>query len=205
MSGAGDAPSIVYLHGFRSSPASAKAARLMAAVAALPPQVRPVLIVPELPHRPAQAMAVIDAIAVRQARRLCFVGSSLGGFYATVAAERHRARAVLINPAVRPDQELRAYAGMQVNLHTGAAFDVTADHFEELRAMRPMRVTRPDRYFLLVQSGDEVLDYRQAVAFYAGAWQFVGGGGDHGFAAFDAEVPAILRFAGVGGGFVRCT
>lgn len=150
-------------------------------------------------------MAQIDAIAVRHAARLCFVGSSLGGFYATVAAEWHGARAVLINPAVRPDQELRAHAGMQVNLHTGAAFDVTADHFEELRAMRPMRITRPDRYFLLVQSGDAVLDYRQAIGFYAGAWQFVAGGGDHGFTAFDEELPAILRFAGVGRGFVRCT
>ena len=62
-----------------------------------------------------------------------------------------------------------------------------------------MRITRPGRYFLLVQSGDEVLDYREAVAYYAGAWQYVQGGGDHAFQGFDAQIPAILRFATAGG------
>jgi uncharacterized protein len=88
---------------------------------------------------------------------------------------------------------------VQLDLHTGAAFDVTDAHFDELAAMRVRRVTRPERYFLLVQTGDEVLDYRQAVAFYAGAFQYVEGGGDHAFAGFDAQVPAILRFCGVDG------
>ena len=192
------APTIVYLHGFRSSPASVKATRLAAIVAALPASIRPALIVPALDHRPVRAMESIHAIAAaHDAGRLAFVGSSLGGFYATVAAERHGARAVLINPAIRPDVDLRAHAGMQLNLHTGAEFEVAEAHFAELAAMRIRRITRPERYLLLVQTGDEVLDYRQAVAFYAGAFQSVEGGGDHAFTGFDAQVPAILRFCGV--------
>jgi predicted esterase YcpF (UPF0227 family) len=191
-----DAPTIVYLHGFRSSPASAKAGQLRAAVAALDAASRPALFVPELPHRPALALAAIDRIAAgRDRARLCFVGSSLGGFYAIVAAERHGARAVLVNPAIRPDESLAAYAGIQTNLYTGAAFEVTADHFAELRAMRVARITRPDRVFLLVETGDELLDYREAVVFCGGAWQFVRGGGDHAFQAFAEQIPAILRFA----------
>ena len=63
--------------------------------------------------------------------------------------------------------------------------------------MRVDRISRPERYFLMVQSGDDVLDYRRAVAFYQGAWQFVQGGGDHAFAGFEAQIPAILRFAGL--------
>ena len=59
------------------------------------------------------------------------------------------------------------------------------------------RITRPDRYFLLVETGDEVLDYREAVAHYAGAWQYVRGGGDHAFSVFAEQIPAIMRFAGV--------
>jgi predicted esterase YcpF (UPF0227 family) len=141
-------------------------------------------------------MAEIHRIAAgRDPARLCFVGSSLGGFYATVAAERHGARAVLINPAIRPDEALAAHAGVQTNLYTGAAFEVTAAHFAELRAMRVTRITRPDRVFLLVETGDELLDYREAVAFCGGAWQFVRGGGDHVFQAFAEQIPAILRFA----------
>jgi predicted esterase YcpF (UPF0227 family) len=188
---------LVYLHGFRSSPASIKARQLGQAVAALPDADRPTLSVPELDHRPAYAMmAILARVAGIDASTLTFVGSSLGGFYATYAAERLGARAVLINPAIRPDEDLRPYRGGQVNLHTGAGFEVTDAHFAALAALRVARITRPDRYLLLVQAGDEVLDYRQAVAFYAGAWQRVEGGGDHGFAGFEAQIPLVFRFAG---------
>ena len=199
-------PTIVYLHGFRSSPASAKATRLAEAVGRLPERDRPVLHIPELNDRPAVAMAAILALA-RNADPcgVTFVGSSLGGYYATCAAETLGAGAVLVNPAVRPYDDLAPYRGRQVNLYTGAAFVVTDRHFEELRALAIPKITRPERYLLLVQSGDEVLDYRVAVAFYAGGWQQVAGGGDHAFSGFETQIPGILRFCGVGGdpGFVR--
>jgi predicted esterase YcpF (UPF0227 family) len=199
-------PTIVYLHGFRSSPASAKATRLAEAVGRLPERDRPLLHIPHLDDRPAVAMAAILALARNtDPCDVTFVGSSLGGCYATCAAETLGARAVLVNPAVRPYDELAPYRGRQVNLYTGTAFDVTERHFEELRALAIPKITRPARYLLLVQSGDEVLDYRVAVAFYAGAWQYVASGGDHAFSRFEAQLPAVLRFCGVGGepGFVR--
>jgi uncharacterized protein len=193
---------IVYLHGFRSSPASAKAKRLGEAVAALPERDRPMLHVPPLDDRPAVAMAaILDLARNADPSGVTFIGSSLGGYYATHAAETLGARAVLIHPAVRPQDELAAYRGRQVNLYTGAAFDVTDDHFEELRALAIPRITRPEPYLLLVQSGDEVLDYRVAVAFYAGAWQRVAGGGDHAFTGFETQIPGILRFCGIGDAF----
>lgn len=201
-------PTIVYLHGFRSSPASLKARQLRAAVDELPLATRPRLHVPALDDGPAQAMASILALARDAAKEaLTFVGSSLGGYYATYAAEKTGARAVVVNPAVRPYDDLAPYRGWQTNLYTGVRFEVTERHFDELRALRVATIRRPDRYLLLVQSGDELLDYRVAVAFYAGAWQSVEGGGDHGFAGFDRHVPTILRFGGVGGpaGFVRCS
>ena len=186
---------IVYLHGFRSSPQSTKATQLAKAIAALPAELRPILHVPELPHRPSRAMAAISAIAgTVDPAQLAFVGSSLGGFYATCAAERHDTRAVLINPAVRPWEDLQAHAGKQTNMYTGESFEVTDAHFAELRAMAIARISRPSRYLLLLQSGDEVLDYRKAIHCYAGAWQSVQGGGDHAFSGFDAQIPAILRF-----------
>jgi uncharacterized protein len=186
--------SIVYLHGFRSSPASIKATRLREHVAGLASA--PKLHVPELHHRPATAIAQIMAWVERNADRpLTFVGSSLGGFYATHLAERFDARAVMINPAVRPHEDLRPWLGPQTNLYTGATFVVTPGHLDELRALCVPRITKPQRYFLLVETGDEVLDYREAVAFYGGAYQYVHGGGDHTFTEFVAQIPAILRFA----------
>ncbi len=190
---------IVYLHGFRSSPASAKAQHLQRIVDAMPAASRPLLHVPTLTDRPAVAIAnVADWIAQNaDLVDLTFIGSSLGGYYATHLAERFGARAALINPTTRPYDDLAAWRGVQTNLYTGESFEVTDAHFAELRALAVPRITHPERYFLLVETGDEVLDYRLAVAFYGGAWQYVRGGGDHSFQDFAAQVPAILRFAGV--------
>jgi predicted esterase YcpF (UPF0227 family) len=194
-------PTIVYLHGFRSSPASVKARALVAAVAALPARARPRLHVPLLQFAPRQAIDTVTAWVRREvdapAGDLTFVGSSLGGFYATHLAEALDARAVLVNPAVRPHADLAPYVGVQTNLYTGEAFEVLPAHFAELAALAVPRITRPERYLLLVQTGDEVLDWREAVAHYGGAFQSVEGGGDHGFQRFDAQIPALLRFAGV--------
>lgn len=190
---------LVYLHGFRSSPASVKAQRLVQHVAALPAATRPALYVPTLTDRPAVAVRGVADWVERNAdpAYLAFVGSSLGGYYATHLAERFGARAALVNPTTRPYDDLAAWRGVQTNLYTGEAFEVIDEHYAELRALAVPRITRPDRYFLLVETGDEVLDYRLAVAFYGGAWQYVHGGGDHSFTQFEAQIPAILRFAGV--------
>jgi uncharacterized protein len=98
---------MVYLHGFNSGPASAKAQQLGNAIAALDPRSRPAYFVPQLHHRPATArrelMAWVDAANCPSGNdTLTFAGSSLGGFYATFLAERYGAKAVLINPAIRP-------------------------------------------------------------------------------------------------------
>ena len=188
---------LVYLHGFRSSSQGVKATQLRRYIAALPPAARPALYVPDLPHRPAAAIALVAARIAQEPdpAAVTFIGSSLGGYYATHLAERYAARAVLINPAIRPYDDLRPYAGTQIDMHSGEAFEVTDAHFAELQTLKVARITRPERYFLLAQTGDEVLDYHDAVAFYAGAWQFVQGGGDHAFAGFIAQIPAILRFA----------
>ena len=191
---------IVYLHGFRSSPQSVKARLLAGAVAALPPAGRPRLEVPALAHEPARAVAAVaDWVRahVPGLDSLTFVGSSLGGYYATHLAERFGVRAVLINPAVRPYDDLRQYVGVQTNLYTGETFEVLPRHFDELRAMAVPRITRPERYLLLARSGDEVLDWRMMAGFYGGAWQQVRGGGTHGYDDIAPDLPALLRFAGV--------
>jgi predicted esterase YcpF (UPF0227 family) len=191
---------IVYLHGFSSSPASIKGQLLARAIEALPLEARPAYAIPQLSPHPREAVAAVDARvagATRDSASLTFVGSSLGGFYATHLAEHYGARAVLINPAIHPDVDLAPYVGIQRNLYTGEPYEFRAEHLADLASLAVEAISRPERYFLLVQTGDEVLDYRAAVRFYAGAWQFVQGGGDHAFRAFADQIPAVLRFAGV--------
>lgn len=153
--------------------------------------------VPELHHRPKQAVEQIaQAVEGIVPRDLTLVGSSLGGFYATVMAERLGCRAALLNPAVHPHTHFTRYLGPQRNLYTGETFELTMDHVTELRALDPPAITRPERYWLFVETGDEVLDYREATAYYDGALQSVTRGGDHSLTTFPEHVPDIVDWAG---------
>lgn len=185
---------IIYLHGFNSSPQSFKATYLQRYLAArgLEEQYD----CPALPPRADEAIALVEArMAGNKGDQLTFVGSSLGGYYATWLAEKHNANAVLINPAITPHLGLRDYLGRQQNFHTGEQYELTEAHLIEWEKCRARMIT-PSRYLLLVETGDEVLDYREAVVRYAGARQVVVQGGDHSLQSFPEQVPLILEFAG---------
>ena len=187
-------PAIVYLHGFCSSPDSWKARQLADALAARGLADR--LFCPQLSHVPDEAIAQVEAIIAEQRRPLTLVGSSLGGFYATALAERHDLRAVLINPAVIGGLDPALFVGRQTNLYTGVAFEFTHAHVAQLVALDVARPT-PGRYLLLVETGDEVLDYRQAVARYAGSRQLVLPGGNHSFVRFPDYLPQLFEYCGL--------
>ena len=185
---------ILYLHGFCSSPASWKA-RLLAdtlAVRGLADR----FFCPALSPVPDEAMAQAEAIIGREHGALTLVGSSLGGFYASCLAEKFDLRAVLVNPAVVAPLSLNDYLGTQTNLYTGESFEFTTEHIEQLRQLECSSVT-PERYLLLVETGDEVLDYRQAVTRYAGCAQRVLEGGNHSFTRFPDLLPQLLEFCGL--------
>ncbi|MCA1978260.1 MAG: esterase [Thiobacillus sp.] len=184
---------LVYLHGFNSSPASGKARQLGEHLAALGRLAD--YYCPALPNSPREAIAKVEAHLARAgANDVTLVGSSLGGFYATYLAEKHGWKAVLVNPAVHAHKLLKSALGTQTNWHTGEKWVLTEAHIAELAALDIARITRPERYLLLVQTGDEVLDYRDAVAYYAGCRQIVEEGGDHGFAHFERHFPTLLDF-----------
>ena len=184
----------MYLHGFISSPQSRKATVMGDYVRNYGEGLG--YRVPELHHRPSRALEQVLGVCAGIAREdLTLVGSSLGGFYATVAAERLGCRAALLNPAVHPHAHFERYLGPQKNLYTGEEFVLTPGHVEELRAMDLPAITRPERYWLFVETGDEVLDYREAVAFYAGALHEVVRGGDHSLVTFPERLPDIVDWA----------
>ncbi len=187
---------IVYLHGFNSSPASQKSTQMQARMEAL--GLGPLFSCPALPDRPAQAIALAEAHVRRAApAAVTVVGSSLGGFYATWLAERLGVRAVLLNPAITPHLGLQAYLGPQTNLHTGEPYELTHEHLAELSALVVPRTTRMSRYYLLTATGDDLLDYRLAVAHYPGARTLVVQGSDHGLSEFPAYMHSVLEFAGI--------
>jgi len=146
------------------------------------------------PALPVFAGDALKAIEPLLRGKPCLLGSSLGGFYATYLAEKRGLKAVLINPAIDPHIGLRAYLGPQKNLHSGEPYELTEAHLSEWEALYVPRIT-PRRYLLIVETGDEVLDYRRAVARYAGAEQLVIPGGDHSLQSFPQHLARILEFS----------
>jgi len=184
---------IIYLHGFNSSPQSTKAQCLRSYL-----EERGMIAefaCPQLPHEPERAVSLVQTeIARHPPREITLVGSSLGGFYATWLAEKHDLRAVLLNPAIDPHRGLRAGLGRQEAYHGGETYELTEAHLTQWEQLFVPRV-RPERYLLLVETGDEVLDYRAAVRKYRGARQVVVQGGDHTLASFAEHLPLIVAFA----------
>jgi predicted esterase YcpF (UPF0227 family) len=184
---------IVYLHGFNSAPASHKA-RTMARFLE-DRGLGDKFVCPALPHVPEEAIALIEALpAMLDPRHVTFVGSSLGGFYATWLAEKYACRAVLIQPAVFPHVGLEKYLGGQKNLYTGAEYELTRAHLQGWRELCVEKVDS-ERYLLLIETGDEVLDYREAVRKYEGARMIIREGGDHMMQSFPEHLPRMLEFA----------
>ncbi|MBV8467659.1 MAG: esterase YqiA, partial [Burkholderiales bacterium] len=124
------------------------------------------------------------------------VGSSLGGFYSTWASSRYGCSAVLINPAVRPHRLLAAYLGPQQNMYTGERYLLEASHTDELARLEPAAID-PSRFWLLVETADETLDYRDAVRYYAGVRQTVVQGGDHSLQCWGELLPEVVTWAGI--------
>jgi uncharacterized protein len=187
---------LLYIHGFNSSPASFKSNVLKDALARIGRGDE--FFCPALPHRPAEAMALLESILPQQNRdQLTIVGSSLGGFYGTYLTEKYGMRCVLLNPAIFPHDGLRDYLGKQKNLYTGEEYVLTEQHLNEMRALFVPQLRKLDRYLLVTAMGDEVIDYRDGVARYAGAKQIIIQGSDHGMRDFADYLDKILAFAGL--------
>ncbi|TFW17844.1 YqiA/YcfP family alpha/beta fold hydrolase [Duganella callida] len=187
---------ILYLHGFRSSPKSMKARLVGERMAALGRADQ--LICPQLPASPKAAMELaLSLIEDVPADALSIIGSSLGGYYATWLAERLGCRAVLLNPAIVPLKDLDQHVGVTTQYHSDEPFEFKPEYIDELRALAVDRITRPERYFLLAATGDEVLDYRDMVAHYPGARQHVIEGSDHAISEFPDYLDEVLGFCGI--------
>ena len=187
---------IIYLHGFLSSPDSSKARMLQEAMVAR--GLGSEYVCPQLPMSPRAAAKLVLATAqMEDAQDLTLIGSSLGGFYATWAAEQLGCRAVLLNPAIRPFEDLREFIGEQKQYGSGEVVDFKPQYLEELRAIDTPSITQPQRYLLIAATGDALIDYRTMVSKYAGASQHVIEGSDHQLSDFANYLDGVLAFCGV--------
>jgi predicted esterase YcpF (UPF0227 family) len=185
---------LLYLHGFRSSPQSAKAQKMAALVQQAHPNV--VWWCPQLPPSPLKAMQQLHQGLTSWPREtMAVIGSSLGGFYATAIAESYGCKAVLLNPAVDPARSLAKYIGEQHSWQNpDECFFFEPRFIDELRELQAGALKNPANYLAIIAKGDEVLDWREMAARYSDAQQYLLEGGDHALSDFDEHLPLILDF-----------
>jgi len=180
---------ILYIHGFGSSSFGAKAEIVKNYFG----QNR--VIAPTLSHIPVLAIDTLEQI-VNIFPNIGVIGSSLGGYYAIYLTHKFGVKSVLINPAVTPYTTLERAVPQGINYFDNSRYDFKREYLDMLR---DIEVQKPDisKSLLLLQKGDEVLDYRDAEKIFQGGNLIIEEGGNHSFQNFENKLPIIKDFLGV--------
>lgn len=185
---------LLYLHGFRSSPQSAKARKMADTVQHQHPGAT--WWCPQLSASPRQAIESVWAgVSAWPRERMAIVGSSLGGFYAAWLAQQLGCPAVLLNPAVHPARDLARYIGEHPAWHDPSQkvfFD--AAYVQELTQLEALPPSPVPRTLAVIAKGDEVLDWREMLSRHAAGQVRLVEGSDHALSDFDDHLPQILDF-----------
>ncbi len=183
---------ILYIHGFNSSPLSMKSTATEQYLIDHHSNVQ--FHCPQLATSPNSAIKQLEQILAQYPEdHWQLMGSSLGGYFSSYLAEKYHLKAVLINPAIRPFELLADYIGEQKNPYTEEVYQVTEAHILDLQNLYNKKISEK-QYMVMVQTGDEVLDYQQAVDKYHHSQLIVQQGGDHSFINYQTMLPAIMNF-----------
>lgn len=187
-------PMLLYLHGFHSSPLSKKAIDMKDYCKEHRPDIH--FVCPQLPYHPQAAAQLVRDIVLEHQNdyNIGLVGSSLGGYLSIWLNDHFGLKAVLINPAIKPYQLLHEYLGKQVHPYTQESYVLEEKHMDELAALEIKNIQHPEQFWVLLQTKDEVLDYRQAAEKFKQSALYIEDGGDHSFIGFEHFPEKIIQF-----------
>ena len=183
---------IIYLHGFNSSAESKKSKILDSYLK------REKLISLESPNlytSPSRAISQIEKIIKEYSNRICLVGSSLGGLYATFVADKYDLKSVIINPVVRNHiSGMKDLVGSHKNFHTDEEYEFTMKDYLDLQKLGLKELKNPLNHLCLIKMSDEVLDHNQTLAYFSKSYVLSEKGGNHSYDDFFEKIPLILDY-----------
>ena len=183
---------IIYLHGFNSS-AESKKSKILDSYLEKEKLIN--LESPNLNNSPKKAISQIEKIIRESSSRVCLVGSSLGGLYATFVADKYNLKSVTINPVVRNHiSGMKDLIGSHKNFHTDKEYEFTMQDYLDLQKLGLEKLKKPLNHFCLIKMSDEVLDHNITFAFFSKSYVLSEKGGNHSFDDFFEKIPLILDY-----------
>ena len=186
---------ILYFHGFASSSDSNKAKILSSYISKISPNTK--LIIPDLDNNFKKAISQIELLIKNSNKSISFVGSSLGGYFASYFAEIHNTKAILINPAIPPLKGFDIYLGENKNYSTGERFHIKKEDISFLRGLSTKEYLNQENTLILMESGDEVLQYKETSKFFKGCFIDIVFGGSHSYESMEKKLKKISNFLNI--------
>ena len=183
---------ILYFHGFKSSSDSGKAQEFKKFIENNTSQTK--IIIPELEDDFKEAHNQIETLIAKNSPNILYMGSSLGGYYALYFAQLYKSKSVLINPAIAPLNDFEIHLGKNENYATGNKFTISKDDISYIRSLHHKKILEPKNNLILLESGDEVLNYVEASSYFRGSYIDIFYGGNHSYTSIKEKFTKIKDF-----------
>ena len=183
---------ILYFHGFKSSSDSGKAQDFKKFISESTKNTK--IIIPDLNDNFQKAYQQVEELINNHGPNIVFMGSSLGGYYALYFSQIHNVEAVLINPAIPPLKDFEIHLGENENYATNNKFELTKDDISFVRSLHHKKIKKPENILILLESGDEVLDYAATTEYFAACHLDIVYGGDHSYTSLKDKHNKVKDF-----------
>tara|TARA_B100001093_G_scaffold341480_1_gene326239 strand:+ start:2531 stop:3106 length:576 start_codon:yes stop_codon:yes gene_type:complete len=186
---------ILYLHGFASSSNSNKAKILSSYISKISSNSK--LMIPNLDNNFKKAISQIELLIKNSDQPISFIGSSLGGYFAAYFASIENAKAILINPAIPPLKGFDEYLGENKNYSTGQKFLIEEEDIKFLRQLLTKKYLNKENTMVLMESGDDVLEYKKTSKYFEGCHIDIVFGGSHSYESMGGKLKKISNFLNI--------
>ena len=183
---------ILYFHGFASSSDSEKARIIKSHISKISKKIK--IFTPDLSNNFKEANNQITKLIDENEKDFVFMGSSLGGYYANFFGNINNSKVILINPAIPPLKGFEEYLGENENYSTGEKFIITREDIKFLRSLRVKKFNNQKNTLVLLESGDEVLDYIETAKHFHGSSIDITFGGSHSYESVTNKLEKIVKF-----------